>query len=293
MKNLTKILSVAFLAIAWTACSDSSSGSTENNPQSPETVEPESSATPEGEILSSGSEQDLSSSEAFVPEELVYDSVGFVDIASAYHTVAPDEKVVFVLRHAERQPYLTKETQLTENGVQQSQSVGQKLVGGEDFVFAHTDYVRTEETAHNIALGRGQESFVHDTIKEITGSWFVKDNDLRQSYVSKDTGSNAVVALWAYQGLFADAFYDLEERGKEVVDNYLTKDYNEMAKAKVIISHDEFVVPLLAYTTLNSTGVRYNWRPWWINYLTGVAIIVNSKNEKRYICVKGLNSALL
>lgn len=292
MKNLTKFLSIALLTISWTACSDSSSGSTDPN-QPPDTIDPQSSETPDGDMSSANSEQDLSSSSIFVPEELVYDSVGFVDIGAAYRTVAPDEKVVFVLRHGERQPYLTRETQLTEKGVQQSQTVGQKLIGGEDFVFGHTDYVRTEETAQNIAIGRGQSSFIHDTITEITGSWFVKDNDLRQSYVSKDTGSNAVVALWAYQGLFADAFYNLEERGQEAIDKYLTKDYNEMAKAKVIISHDEFIVPLLAYTTLNTTGVRYNWRPWWINYLTGVAIIVNSKNEKRYICVKGLDSALL
>jgi broad specificity phosphatase PhoE len=293
MMKVAKFLAIAVPTLLWTACSDSSSGSGDN-PQAPGTGEEVlSSASPEGDVQSSDSGEPLSSAETFVPEELVYDSIGFVDIAAAYRTVAPDEKVVFVLRHAERKSKLSKETPLTDNGVQQAQSVGAKLAGGDNFVFGHTDYVRTEETAHNIAIGMGQSDFVHDTIYEITGSWFVKDSDLRESYVTKDTSSNSVTALWAYQGLFADAYYDLEERSLEAVNTYLTKDYSEMPKAKVIISHDEFVVPLLAYATLGTTGVRYGWRPYWINYLAGVAIIVNSKNEKRYICVKGLDSAIL
>jgi broad specificity phosphatase PhoE len=282
MKKIAKIIAITIPILLWTACSDSSSGSDETI-QGPETQEPQSS----------NSESSLSSSEAFVPEELVYDSLGFVDIGSAYHTVAPDEKVVFVLRHAERKSQTSKETPLTSNGEQQAQLVGQKLVGGEDFVFGHTDYVRTEETAHNIAIGRGQDTFIHDTIPQITSSWFVKDEELRKSYISKDTSSNLLVALWAFHGLFADAFYDLEERGQEVVNTYLTKDYSKMDKAKVIISHDEFIVPLLAYATIKTPGVRYDWNPWWVNYLTGVAIIVNNKNEKRYICVKGLEKAHL
>ena len=235
----------------------------------------------------------------FVPEELVYDSIGFADIANAFHTVAPDEKVVFVLRHAERESGVGRETPLTENGILQAQSVGQKLVSADEFVYAHTAYVRTKETACNIALGRGQvqvcdDSFVSDTISELTGGWFIKDEDLRDSYVSstgKDTNTSVIVSLWAYDGQFADAFYDLEERSREVINTYLIKDYAEMPKAKVIISHDEFVVPLIAWATNKTASIRYKRGRWWVNYLTGLAIIVNSKNEVRYIGIKGLETA--
>ena len=291
-KKLLTLLAIS--SLFWGACSSDSSSAPDSNP------------VLTNEISSSASEEPTSSADVgndipFVPEELVLDSIGFADIANAYHTVAPDEKVVFVLRHAERESSVGKESPLTDNGKQQAQLVGQKISSSDEVVYAHTAYVRTKETACNIALGRGQvqvcdESFVSDTIAELTGGWFVKDEDLRDTYVGstgKDTNTSAIVALWLYDGLFADAFYDLEARGKEVVNTYLIKDYAEMPKVKVVISHDEFVVPLIAYGTQKQAVIRYrNPGRWWVNYLTGVAIIVNSKNEVRYIGIKGLDSAI-
>lgn len=269
----------------------SSSSESLNSVDNPSNPLPESSSSDEVALSSEAapSEPDV----PFVPEELVYDSIGFVDIGNAFRTVAPDEKVVFVLRHAEREMETEKETPLTSDGVMQAQSVGQKLISADEFVFAHTDYVRTEETAHNIALGRGQASFVHDTVAALTSGWFIKDAELRDSYIKKDTNTNVIVSLWAYDGMFADAFYDLEKRSLEVINTYLIKDYAEMPKVKVVISHDEFLVPLVAWAT-NKTATIYPRKRghWWINYLAGLAIIVNSKNEIRYIGVKGLESAV-
>ena len=314
--KLKNLLVLAVPAFFWAACSSDSESTPAQPPvpteiSSASTVDPsdsanpaipgiESSASVDGVPLSSDSGSDpVDPAVPFVPEELVYDSIGFADIANAFHTVAPDEKVVFVLRHAERESGVGRETPLTENGILQAQSVGQKLVSADEFVYAHTAYVRTKETACNIALGRGQvqvcdDSFVSDTISELTGGWFIKDEDLRDSYVSstgKDTNTSVIVSLWAYDGQFADAFYDLEERSREVINTYLIKDYAEMPKAKVIISHDEFVVPLIAWATNKTASIRYKRGRWWVNYLTGLAIIVNSKNEVRYIGIKGLETA--
>lgn len=320
--KLKNLLVLAVPAFFWAACSSDSESTPAQPPVSTEissasTVDPsvpaepsdpanpaipgiESSASVDGVPLSSDAGADpVDPAVPFVPEELVYDSIGFADIANAFHTVAPDEKVVFVLRHAERESGVGRETPLTENGILQAQSVGQKLTSADEFVYAHTAYVRTKETACNIALGRGQvqvcdDSFVSDTISELTGGWFIKDEDLRDSYVSstgKDTNTSVIVSLWAYDGQFADAFYDLEERSLEVINTYLIKDYAEMPKAKVVISHDEFVVPLIAWATNKTASIRYKWGRWWVNYLTGLAIIVNSKNEVRYIGIKGLETA--
>ena len=279
---------------------DPSSQTDPSNPADPSNPTPESSASIDEVPTSSDAGTVPSDPDApFVPEELVYDTIGFADIGNAFHTVAPDEKVVFILRHAERESGVGRESPLTDNGKLQAQSVGQKLISSDEFVYAHTAYVRTKETACNIALGRGQvqvcdDNFVSDTISELTGGWFVKDEDLRDSYVSntgKDTNTSVIVSLWAYDGEFADAFYDLEERSKEVINTYLIKDYAEMPKAKVIISHDEFVVPLIAWATNKTASIRYKRGRWWVNYLTGLAIIVNSKNEVRYIGIKGLETA--
>ncbi|WP_294114022.1 histidine phosphatase family protein [uncultured Fibrobacter sp.] len=314
--KLKNLLVLAVPAFFWAACSSDSESTPAQPPvpteiSSASTVDPsdsanpaipgiESSASVDGVPLSSDAGSDpVDPAGPFVPEELVYDSIGFADIANAFHTVAPDEKVVFVLRHAERESGVGRETPLTENGILQAQSVGQKLISADEFVYAHTAYVRTKETACNIALGRGQvqvcdDSFVSDTISELTGGWFIKDEDLRDSYVSstgKDTNTSVIVSLWAYDGQFADAFYDLEERSREVINTYLIKDYAEMPKAKVVISHDEFVVPLIAWATNKTASIRYKRGRWWVNYLTGLAIIVNSKNEVRYIGIKGLETA--
>lgn len=314
--KLKNLLVLAVPAFFWAACSSDSESTPARPPvpteiSSASTVDPsdsanpaipgiESSASVDGVPLSSDAGSDpVDPAGPFVPEELVYDSIGFADIANAFHTVAPDEKVVFVLRHAERESGVGRETPLTENGILQAQSVGQKLISADEFVYAHTAYVRTKETACNIALGRGQvqvcdDSFVSDTISELTGGWFIKDEDLRDSYVSstgKDTNTSVIVSLWAYDGQFADAFYDLEERSLEVINTYLIKDYAEMPKAKVVISHDEFVVPLIAWATNKTASIRYKRGRWWVNYLTGLAIIVNSKNEVRYIGIKGLETA--
>ena len=320
--KLKNLLVLAVPAFFWAACSSDSESTPAQPPvpteiSSASTVGPsvpaepsdpanpaipgiESSASVDGVPLSSDAGSDpVDPAVPFVPEELVYDSIGFADIANAFHTVVPDEKVVFVLRHAERESGVGRETPLTENGILQAQSVGQKLISADEFVYAHTAYVRTKETACNIALGRGQvqvcdDSFVSDTISELTGGWFIKDEDLRDSYVSstgKDTNTSVIVSLWAYDGQFADAFYDLEERSLEVINTYLIKDYAEMPKAKVIISHDEFVVPLIAWATNKTASIRYHRGRWWVNYLTGLAIIVNSKNEVRYIGIKGLETA--
>ena len=294
--KLKNLLVLAVPAFFWAACSSDS----ESTPAQPPVPTEISSASVDGVPLSSDAGSDpVDPAGPFVPEELVYDSIGFADIANAFHTVAPDEKVVFVLRHAERESGVGRETPLTENGILQAQSVGQKLVSADEFVYAHTAYVRTKETACNIALGRGQvqvcdDSFVSDTISELTGGWFIKDEGLRDSYVrstGKDTNTSVIVSLWAYDGQFADAFYDLEERSREVINTYLIKDYAEMPKAKVVISHDEFVVPLIAWATNKTASIRYKRGRWWVNYLTGLAIIVNSKNEVRYIGIKGLETA--
>lgn len=289
--NYTKFFALSFSALFMAACSDSSStGSDSSTESSSSSIQADENGSSSSVENVNGDEQQ---STAWDIEELVYDSLGFADIANVLHNVAADEKVVFVLRHAQRESGVDKETPLTEAGMKQAKSVGEKLVDGGDFAFGHTDYLRTEQTCQYIAEGLGQELKEHETIPELTGEWFILDEDLKQNHVSKDTSSKAVMSLWAYEGMFAEAFYDLEERSLEVINTYLVKDYADMEKAKVIVSHDEFLIPLVAYATEKKANLRFVPKTRWIiNYLTGLAIIVNSKNEKRYVAVKGLDSAI-
>jgi len=297
------IISISFLALV--ACSDSDGNS---NPQTPNDNPASSSSVADVPALSSASDIPLLSSASdipglssitdpscdnYAPSEILLDTVGVADIGDVWKNVKCDEKVVFVIRHAERESKVGKESPLTPNGEIQAMNVGLKLLGSAKFAYAHTDYVRTEQTCKFIALGRGEDtlSLAHDTIPELTSGWYIKDSDLRDSYISTDTNSNAVVSFWAYDSLFADAYYDFASRNQEVIDSFFVKDYALMDKAKMIISHDEFVVPLIAYVTDKQANFRKRKARWWINYLTGVAIIVNSENQVRYFAVKGLETA--
>ena len=156
--KLKNLLILAVPALFWAACSSDSDSSPAVPPVSNEASSDSTGAPPDptpdpldpalessssiGELVTSS---DAASVPAvpdipFVPEELVYDSIGFADIGNAYRTVAPDEKVVFVVRHAERESGVGHETPLTENGVLQAQSVGLKLASADEFVYAHTAY---------------------------------------------------------------------------------------------------------------------------------------------------------
>jgi broad specificity phosphatase PhoE len=304
MKNkFISIISISLLALV--ACSDSDGNS---NPQTPNDNPASSSSVADVPALSSASDIPLLSSASdipglssstdpscdnYAPSEILLDTVGVADIGDVWKNVKCDEKVVFVIRHAERESGVGKESPLTHNGEIQAMKVGPKLLGSAKFAYAHTDYVRTEQTCKFIALGRREDTLglAHDTIRELTSGWYIKDSDLRDTYISTDTNSNAVVSFWAYDSLFADAYYDFATRNQEVINTFFVKDYALMDKAKVIISHDEFVVPLIAYVTDRQANFRKRKARWWINYLTGVAIIVNSENQVRYFAVKGLETA--
>lgn len=325
MKKFLGLSLTLATAFALSACSDDSASSApeDNQPVSSDTVTPASSATvPEssaslplssaglplssdaGTLLSSSS-QTLPQSSADVqpvpcvdgdPVEVVPDTNGFADIGNVFQSVRCDEKVVFVLRHGEREPYVTKESALTEDGVLQAQSVGQKLVSAESFTFTHTDYVRTEQTCLNIAIGRGQTSFPHDTNDVFQAGWYTKDSEKRTEYNHADGySSNKVISEWVFTGNFADAFYDLAEKSEEMISTYLAKSYDEMPRLRVVCSHDEFIVPFVSYLTDKAINYRtYDMtlvpRPHWANYLSGAAIIINAAGERRAYAVKGLDS---
>lgn len=321
--NFKKFAILPLVSLMFAACSDSSSTSAEQAPVDPtlssssEVIDPAlSSSDVLDPTLSSSSEvidpalssselpPEISSSSVDIPYAVIpgiplteadYDSVGVVPLVRALQSVSSDEKVVIVLRHAERESGSGHETPLTDNGTLQAQLVGASLPASMTFTYSHTDYLRTEQTALNIALGHGQDitTLAHDTILEVKGGWFVKDADLKDSYATKDTNSYGVLSLWVYEGLFADAFYDLNEKAQEMVNTVLVKNYADMEPARIIISHDDFVVPMMAAISDKKADFRYKRaRYWWCNYLVGFVVVVNSNNEVRAIPVKGLESAV-
>ena len=226
----------------------------------------------------------------------------FIDVGEVYKSIQCNEKVVFIIRHAERKSRISKETPLTDDGIIESRVMGQKLAGPDSFVFYHSGFVRTYQTVENIAIGRGQAqlledsttvvNFTADTIPELADGWFIKDDSLKSAVLSADTtieNANELYTVWIYEDKYNEVFYDLEERSNELLNNYIIKDYEQMPKYTVMASHDQLLMPLTAYATQKKIDLKLydiNSRRW-INYLAGVAVIINDKNEVRYVAVKG------
>lgn len=235
---------------------------------------------------------------------IALDSIGLADIADVFKSVRCNEKAVFIIRHGERDDAQTgRETPLTywENepdtvngepadGVRQARAVGQKLISAEEFVYSHTNYVRTEQTCFNINFGRGQATFPHDTTTLYSISWYKKDKERYDFYDDSTKNVRLVIAGWAYDNLYADAFYDLKEKSEEIVKKDIAPGYASMNKYRVICTHDDFVLPFSVFASNGNVNYRFHdpASRHWPYFLTGVAVIIDNKDQIRYVPFRGL-----
>ena len=216
----------------------------------------------------------------------------FVDVEDVMKKLAPGEKVIFILRHAERTDDTGKNGHLTANGKTQSQSVGAKLKG-ENIYFVNSTYTRSYETCSNVATGAGITNMGNDTLPELDGDWFVKDENKFETYKNNNGGGWVVASEYAYKGSYTDAYYPLQSRGEEFMTEIVKPRFANVNRVGVWISHDMMVVPLTAFCTNGKANLRYFDTKQWINYLAGVAIILGTDGTLRYEPVKGLSSGTM
>lgn len=220
---------------------------------------------------------------------------GFTDIAEVYASLKPNEKAVFIIRHSERTDETGVKGHLTENGKIYARNLGKSLaaIANEDFYYGYSGYVRTEETCREIAVGKGQQQYTLDILPYMDGAWYVKDEAKANDYVNSDGGGWVVYSKYAFTGAYEDAFYDLKTRSEELIKDNILANIPAMKRVNFMCTHDYLVVPLLAYVTDGHANVRYyeKWR--WVNYLSGVAMIISPNGSIRYVPVKGLESGTM
>ena len=295
---------------------------------SEQAIAPDQSSSSEATTTSSDSQlqqQSSSSSETLLPPPLssssatsteptcvetpvatiAVDSLGLADLADVFKSVRCNEKAVFVIRHGERDDGdHTKFSPLTywdniaadsvngepTDGVRQAIAVGKKLISADEFTYTHTKYLRTEQTCFYIAQGRGQQTFPHDSSEIYSISWFKKDSERYDFYKDSTKNVRLVITGWAYDNLYADAFYDLTEKANEIIKTHIAPDYASMNKYRVICSHDDFILPLSVFASNGTVNYRFNdpASRHWPYFLTGVAVIIDDKNQIRYVPFKGL-----
>ncbi len=288
------------LSLLVCSCSDSSSASAESEfyPSS-QTVSSSSSGasfgcSSEGQIFSS------SSSEVELPNSLNIspDTNGFYDMGELYRAVPQGSRIVFVIRHAEREDSLGTLSPLTENGVAAAQALGEKLANPEEsFHYASTDFVRTRETCRNIALGRGESDFEVETWDGIDGSYFLRVSSDSLSQFSKNRGGTwKIISRWAYADSTMNEtvaakvnahFYDLFERGRQFVEENVLANVSRWKRVSILVSHDVLTEPLVVFASNRSVDLRFYSSGRWVNYLAGVAIVIDENSHAELYPVRG------
>ena len=230
--------------------------------------------------------------------QVTLDENGFATVADVYRSLAPDERAVFVIRHSEREDAVTMETELTANGVKMAQDLGKTLQGDEEFSYITSGFVRTNETANNISKGRGEASLPKlITNYDITGNWFLRISaDSLAAYATTlgmKGSSVELMAHWAYGEAYPDALYELDPKAEEFMKSVILKNLSKWKRVSIMVSHDIFVMPLTVYGSQRKVALKYHEDYHWINYIAGLAIIVDSNNGLRYIPVKGAESGVI
>ena len=222
---------------------------------------------------------------------------------------------------------------LIEVGRQQAKQVGEKLkeLNLDDFYYMYTNVKRTAETAQIIAINKGENvstdindwhkhnianlTEINQNLKE---SWYVKPNQNASNCKGGASWGWSSYSKIAYQEYDDDnnrqncenAFYPIDTRIEAFIENYFT--YEQMHKYTLAISHDQYLVPFVITISnkkihddvVNSKyDLRFhkhdrdiNWNPdfnYWINYLTGVVLIVNSDNNVIKLPVKALDDGFV
>ena len=221
------------------------------------------------------------------------DILEFVDVADVYKNLQIDEKVVFVMRHAQRTDDTGKNGHLTEEGMAQSEGVGKKVPSSGGVYLGYSGYTRTKETCEYIAKGAGYTNVEPELMEGLDGDWYIKDQNKFGEYKSTAPTMMDVFSAYAYRGLYADAMYDLEERSEEFIKKHILNNQSKLKKVNFFISHDTMILPFTVYCTDKKVNLRYFETKTWVNYLGGVAVIVNSAGQVRYVPVKGIDSGTM
>ena len=229
------------------------------------------------------------------------DITDFVDLQTVYEGIKADERVIFVLRHGQRDQNATsKEAGLSIAGLDSSKAVGSRLTKfNEPMRLGASEFYRAQQTVIGIALGREQDTTIADTIPELNDDWYMIDRQLVNQAESDAGGGWEATSYYTYTGRYSgdtariQAYYNLEERSAELIELLYDKYKDEPDRFIMLSSHDKLMVPFVAYCSKLriNMNVTPNAGGTWINYFAGIAIIWDKSGNRRYVAFKGLKDA--
>ena len=223
----------------------------------------------------------------------------YIDVKEVYENLKDNERVIFLLRHGERDKDATsKNSGLTKAGIDSAKTMGAKLTKfDEPMRLGASEFYRAQETVIAIAQGRGQDTAIADTFPELNDDWYMIDRSLVNQAESEAGGGWEATSLYAYTGKYSgegqkiNAYYNLEERSSELIELLIDKYKDGSDRFIMLSSHDKLMVPFVAYCSNQRINHNVKNGGTWINYLAGIAIIWDNLGNRRYVAFKGLKSA--
>lgn len=220
----------------------------------------------------------------------------FTPLVDVVNGLAADEKLVLVIRHAERNSDSAATDPLNENGMEQALELGRSLADVDDFYCASSPSVRAQQTCNLVAKGRGDADTLADSISLLGGYWFVKDSVAYAKAKKDHGGSWKVESKWAYENDYSDAFYEFAPRCTEWIEDVIMPSFEEAgSRVTLFISHDLLLVPEVIYISSKNIDLRYykSSSNRWLNYLAGIAIVVRPDGMRKFYAVRGLDSGTM
>ncbi len=197
-----------------------------------------------------------------------------------YATVEPTDRIIYLVRHSKRGKDYSSTGGLTENGKLWAKQVGEHYVGGiagDRTFYASTSVTRCKETSYHIALGRKDTltsiNDVYNPVAVIDGSYIVGSTS-GMSNVCKYYDNNAS---------------SVGTKATEIINTLCEMTVGK--KFSWFTSHDNLTIPLVEW--VSNKGIDFVYNETWINFMSGVAIIVHKDKTWEVYPVRNLEDGYM
>ena len=222
------------------------------------------------------------------------------------------DKLILIVRHAERGSDTSKQGDLNENGITQATEAADGIKDGHtssatqqtidcdpnDVTYHSTDYVRCMHTAQLIAAARGDTDWdasdyseidISEALPYIDGNAFIAHpenlpssgtHELIQNYCYNPSQLSSAELSDIFGTTAADAWDKIQNDAYDFLKRIFSLSLNRI---NIFITHDHYCAPMLAYTINKQSGyTTANWP----DYLYGVAAILHNDNTYDLIPIK-------
>ena len=198
-----------------------------------------------------------------------------------YANVKPTDRIIYLVRHSKRGKDYSSTGGLTPNGKSWAREVGEHYVGGiagNKTYYGSTSVVRCVETSYYVAMGRNDSSItsmndIHNPVEVIESSYIVGSTS-GMSNICKYYDNNAS---------------SVGTKATEVINTLCAMTVGK--KFSWFTSHDYLTIPLVEW--VSNKKIDFVSNKTWINFMSGVAIIVHKDKTWEVYPVRNLDDGFM